>query len=147
MAEASLRIFLHDPFVKSTVETLANVLPICLFLSPLSTILSVGRKNDVGDLPPLPFTSMFANCLLWLVFGLALNEKSMIQPNAVGACLALFYISVYLKAVSIGKRLEEKVALLTQVGMMVLSAVVQLCLDCFTNCASYHPHITPRPAA
>ncbi|GMH53064.1 hypothetical protein TrRE_jg9048 [Triparma retinervis] len=112
------------PFVvfAGNVAPLTSIL---LTLSPLPTLLSVPRADSVGfdddddddkvsllpsstsapknptskvtiaSLPLLPYSSMAVNGSLWLMYGLLLQAKPLIFPNAVGACLAISYIFLF----------------------------------------------------
>jgi solute carrier family 50 protein (sugar transporter) len=65
-----------------------------VFLAPIPTILS--RK--LGGLPLLPYSSMVANCFVWLVYGLLIKEKKVWTTNAFGGGLGLFYCNEFRKS-------------------------------------------------
>eukprot|EP00397_Hematodinium_sp_SG-2012_P061210 GEMP01080721.1.p1 GENE.GEMP01080721.1~~GEMP01080721.1.p1 ORF type:complete len:236 (+),score=23.30 GEMP01080721.1:160-867(+) len=81
--------------VRAAFEVVGSLLPLILFLSPMTAINEVIMNKSVGLLPSLPFTSMFVNCFLWSLFGYKLMEKAMILPNSFGLLLACYYLKTY----------------------------------------------------
>ncbi len=64
-----------------------------VFMAPIPTILS--RK--LGGLPLLPYSSMVANCFVWVVYGLLIKERKVWTTNAFGGSLGLVYCNEYRK--------------------------------------------------
>ena len=46
----------------------------------------------MGSLPLLPYSSMFANCFLWLTYGVLKGEIKIWGTNGVGLLFAVYYI-------------------------------------------------------
>ena len=51
----------------------------------------ISSSRSVGSLPLLPYSSMFANCFLWLSYGLLKNDIRIWGTNGVGLLCAIFY--------------------------------------------------------
>jgi solute carrier family 50 protein (sugar transporter) len=58
---------------------------------PWPTIQQITRNKSVGDLPLLPYSSMIANCFLWLTYGVLKNEIKVWGTNLIGLFFAVFY--------------------------------------------------------
>jgi uncharacterized protein with PQ loop repeat len=52
-------------------------------------------NRSVGSLSPLPFASLFANCLIWMYYGFLINDSVVYFPNMVGATIGMFCIFAY----------------------------------------------------
>jgi len=74
---------------------LAPIASICLNLAPMTTILEIYRSNSVGEYPLLPYSSMFVNAFVWVVFGILQKEPRVWISNGVGMGLGLFYSLVF----------------------------------------------------
>jgi len=57
----------------------------------------IAISRSVGSLPLLPYTSMVANCLLWLLYGLAKQDIRIWGTNAFGLCCATLYCIVHMQ--------------------------------------------------
>lgn len=75
---------------------LAPLASIVVFLAPIPTMAKIKRDRTVGSLPLLPYSSMAASCSLWTTYGILKNEPKIYASNAVGLCLALYYVSTFL---------------------------------------------------
>lgn len=64
-----------------------------VFMAPIPTIMS--RK--LGGLPLLPYSSMVANCFVWVVYGVLIKERKVWTTNAFGGGLGLLYCNEYRK--------------------------------------------------
>jgi solute carrier family 50 protein (sugar transporter) len=68
-----------------------------VFVAPVPTIRKIMRDRSIGGLPLLPYSSMVANCFIWLVYGLLVNETIVWQTNALGLGLGLLYCNEFRK--------------------------------------------------
>jgi len=68
-----------------------------VFMAPIPTIRKMIVSRSVGGLPLLPYSSMVANCFVWIVYGLLIQEKKVWRTNALGGGLALLYCNEYRK--------------------------------------------------
>jgi solute carrier family 50 protein (sugar transporter) len=66
-------------------------------LQPYPTIDQVVKDKNVGSLPLLPYSSMMANCFLWMVYGLLKQESKIWATNGIGAVFGLFYFLRFIK--------------------------------------------------
>lgn len=66
-----------------------------LQLSGLKTVREIKRTGAVGALDPLPFVSLYTNCLVWSLYGGLLGDLTVLLPNLTGAMFGLYYTSVY----------------------------------------------------
>ena len=82
------------------VDACAKIAPlssILLCLAPLPTIQGVKSSKDVGNLPLLPYTCLFANVMLWGTYGLLKNEMAVIVPNVIGLILSCYYVTTFIQ--------------------------------------------------
>jgi uncharacterized protein with PQ loop repeat len=72
-----------------------------LLLTPFPVLISaqvawrILTNKSVGSLSPLPFASLFANCLIWMYYGFLINDSVVYFPNMVGATIGMFCIFAY----------------------------------------------------
>jgi len=64
---------------------------------PYPTIQKVQKAKSVGSLPLLPYSSMIANCVLWVAYGLLTNTSKVWFTNSVGLVFGLFYFLKFIK--------------------------------------------------
>jgi solute carrier family 50 protein (sugar transporter) len=64
---------------------------------PFPTIKKVGEQKSVGSLPLLPYSSMVANCFLWVIYGLLKREAKVWGTNVIGLGFGLFYFFKFSK--------------------------------------------------
>ncbi|CAG7836671.1 unnamed protein product [Allacma fusca] len=74
----------------------ATTTTICQFLSGSFTALKVKRMGSPGDLSPVPFLSAVVGCCLWLFYGTAIEDNTIIYTNIVGVTLNFLYVAVFL---------------------------------------------------
>jgi len=73
----------------------ATVVTIAMFLSPWRTVQEIRQKNSVGTISATPFISSLLNCILWVTYGLVVNNKVVGGVNAVGVVTSTYYIITY----------------------------------------------------
>jgi len=83
--------------LRTFLDCIGTILPIALFLAPAPAMKRVLSSKEVGVLPSLPFSLMFLNCMLWVMFGLRISELPVILPNSVGFTLSVLYLLIYAK--------------------------------------------------
>lgn len=82
--------------VVQTVQACASMAACYLFASLYPDIRRVRDDKTTGKMPLLPLTSMFANCVLWSLYGfLARDYFPLLATNAVGIGFSSFYLAVY----------------------------------------------------
>jgi len=86
-----------SPFIK---QFLAIAPPACFFflqISGLKTVSIIKQAKKTGDLSPLPFVSLYTNCIVWSLYGFFQNDMTVMLPNVSGALFGLYYTYVYNK--------------------------------------------------
>ena len=73
---------------------LAPIAAVIVFCAPIPTIKQISKDQSVGSLPLLPYSSMVANCFLWLVYGLLKHESKVWSTNLIGLIMALIYFTI-----------------------------------------------------
>ncbi len=66
-----------------------------LQLSSVYAAIGIVSQQTVGKLSPLPFGSLFVNCLIWSVYGRMINSPSVLYPNLSGLFVGTFCVTVY----------------------------------------------------
>ena len=49
------------------------------------------KEKNVGSMPLLPYSSMIANCFLWMLYGLLKQEPKLWLSNGIGVALGILY--------------------------------------------------------
>jgi len=81
----------------SVCNTVAPTMAIFVFSASIPTIRQISKDKTVGSLPLLPYSSMIANCYLWLTYGLLKSEIKIWVPNGIGLFLAIYYFIEFTK--------------------------------------------------
>ncbi|DBA83844.1 TPA: hypothetical protein ACH3X1_006359 [Trebouxia sp. C0004] len=67
-----------------------------MFLSPLKAVLDMRRTGRIGDLNPIPFPVVVANCVAWVGYSIVNKDPYVFMANDPGLLLGLFYtLSAY----------------------------------------------------
>lgn len=69
----------------------APISSIILYMAPIPTVQAFTRRQMVGSLPLLPYTSMLSNSFAWTVYGLLNSEPKLWTSNFVGFTLSIYY--------------------------------------------------------
>ncbi|KAL7753796.1 hypothetical protein RI367_000728 [Sorochytrium milnesiophthora] len=81
------------------VPIAGNITAVMTVASPLSAVLKVRRTRTLGDINPIPYAFIFANALVWIVYGFLVKDYFITGPNLIGVLLGLFYMhSAYVYA-------------------------------------------------
>jgi uncharacterized protein with PQ loop repeat len=70
------------------------VFSISYYTAPLSTALQVIRTKDASSFYAPMIILNFTNAMLWLFYGFAIGQVAVWAPNAVGAALSVFQLSL-----------------------------------------------------
>jgi hypothetical protein len=108
----------------SLLSLLATGASVLLFLSPWSEVKKAYQLGSTRGQSALPFVCMWANCALWLLYGLQIKVSVIIVVNGTGAILSSFYTYVWIKITTATER--------TQIVLCALSAV------CFVSWAALY---------
>jgi len=77
-----------------TIAILANTTQVFFYLAPLSTMLTVLKTRDSCSIHRWTLTMNTVNAVFWTAFGFGREDKAIIIPNAIGACLCFFQIAL-----------------------------------------------------
>ena len=58
--------------------------------SALQTALEVIANKSVNLLSPLPFVSLFVNCIVWSMYGILRGDNTVLIPNLIGIFVGFF---------------------------------------------------------
>mmetsp|Transcript_37545 Transcript_37545/g.120455 ORF Transcript_37545/g.120455 Transcript_37545/m.120455 type:complete len:262 (-) Transcript_37545:531-1316(-) len=76
-----------------------------MFLSSLPAVLAARKSRALGDLNPVPWAFIVANCLAWLHYSYAVSNPYAFFSNCFGAVLGLFYVTT---GVALGTDAQRK---------------------------------------
>mmetsp|Transcript_98969 Transcript_98969/g.319080 ORF Transcript_98969/g.319080 Transcript_98969/m.319080 type:complete len:343 (-) Transcript_98969:486-1514(-) len=67
-----------------------------IFVNPmLEAMPRIRREGTVGKLPLLPYSAMAAQGLVWITYGVLVNNPAIWTPNFVALVFGVYYWSVY----------------------------------------------------
>ena len=72
----------------------------CFFLaiqgSSIKTALEIqSGKASTNVLSPIPFLSLFVNCVIWSLYGIRKKDMTVLVPNAIGVLSGLYCSSIF----------------------------------------------------
>lgn len=88
-----------------------------VFVAPVPTIRKIMLDRSVGGLPLLPYSSMVANCFIWVVYGLLINENIVWQTNTLGLVLGLLYCNEFRKHCPAGSSVRDHMVAVSIVSL------------------------------
>eukprot|EP00561_Arcocellulus_cornucervis_P012511 CAMPEP_0185805760 /NCGR_PEP_ID=MMETSP1322-20130828/4050_1 /TAXON_ID=265543 /ORGANISM="Minutocellus polymorphus, Strain RCC2270" /LENGTH=309 /DNA_ID=CAMNT_0028501815 /DNA_START=111 /DNA_END=1040 /DNA_ORIENTATION=+ len=75
----------------------APIASIFVSLSPFPTVQKILREKSVGDLPVLPYSSLVANCFIWMTYGILKSEPKVWSCNSFSTILGIYYLFSFAK--------------------------------------------------
>jgi len=103
------------------VPSIGVVVGTLMFLSPLKAVLDMRRSGRLGELNPIPFPVVVANCVAWVGYSIVTKDPYVFLANDPGLILGLFYtFSAYGYADS---KMRNKMMALMLIFTMALSGV------------------------
>lgn len=114
-------------FTNTVAPTLGVVIANALFLSSVPAVLSARRTGNLGELNPVPWAFIFANCAAWLHYSYVIANPYAFFSNALGALLGLFYT---LTAMSYGTPAQRATVEKVCIGFSVVTVVASF-FSCF----------------
>lgn len=69
---------------------LANV----MFFSGVPGMLRCKRLGGLGDMNPLPFPVVLANCISWIIYSILIEDYFLFFSNAPGAMVGMYFTLV-----------------------------------------------------
>eukprot|EP00959_Pyramimonas_sp_CCMP1952_P011372 238695-Pyramimonas_sp.AAC.1 len=96
---------------------LANI----MFFSPLSVVLKKRKLGEpLGDLNPLPYPVIFANCINWVLYSLVTRDTLLFFANAPGLMVGLFCTVSSLSLADPVTRIRVEMVLFVLLGVDLL---------------------------
>ncbi|KAK6631163.1 hypothetical protein RUM43_014259 [Polyplax serrata] len=83
--------------LRQIVGTSASVWTILQMLSPVPTCYHFIKTKSVGDMIVTPYVVAFTSCTMWLLYGVIIGDRTVININTVGSALQLSYTLCYYK--------------------------------------------------
>lgn len=77
-------------FLEHVVPSLGCLVAFLMFASPFKAVLQVRKQKSLGDVNPLPFVAMWANCTAWLVYAFLKGDVYVFFSNEPGLLLGAF---------------------------------------------------------
>eukprot|EP00048_Salpingoeca_helianthica_P017596 m.238077 g.238077 ORF g.238077 m.238077 type:complete len:221 (+) comp21558_c0_seq1:146-808(+) len=77
------------------ISQLATLSTILLFLSGLNTVRKIRAARLSTGISVAPFLCAIINCVLWVKYGLLIEDRAILLVNAVGGVLNVFYLKEY----------------------------------------------------
>lgn len=75
----------------------APIASIFVSLSPFPTVQKILKDKSVGDLPLLPYSSLVANCFIWMTYGILKSEAKVWSCNSFSTILGIYYFASFAK--------------------------------------------------
>eukprot|EP01084_Bolivina_argentea_P082381 149152_1 len=86
-----------SPLLLTTLSTAPLVAFGCIQVAGFAPIKQIWQEKQTGDLSPFPFVSLFTNCSIWTLYGLLLNDQTLIVANGIGASFGIGYTLFFTK--------------------------------------------------
>lgn len=61
---------------------------------------TIQQDKSTGQLSPLPFVALAANCVVWVLYGILQSDMTVLVPNASGMGFGLYYTYLFSKYVA-----------------------------------------------
>lgn len=78
-------------FASTVAPSLGVALSNAMFLSAVPAVLEARKNGSLGDLNPVPWAFILANCIAWLHYSFCVSNPYAFASNALGAVLGLFF--------------------------------------------------------
>ncbi|KAK4420340.1 Bidirectional sugar transporter SWEET7 [Sesamum alatum] len=116
---------------RTAVGIIGNIISLVLFLSPVPTFYRIWKKRSVEQYSPVPYLATFANCGLWVLYGLPMvhpNSTLVVTINGTGFVIEILYLSLFLIFSDSRKRLRMVAVVVAECLFLVVLAVLVLSL-------------------
>ncbi|KAL3630057.1 hypothetical protein CASFOL_023041 [Castilleja foliolosa] len=122
---------LSNEDARTVVAILGNIISIVLFLSPVQTFYRVWKKKSVEQYSAMPYLATFANCVLWLLYGLPMvhpHSMLVVSINGAGSSIEIVFLSLFFLFSDLKKRLRLVVVLVVEIVFLGGLAILVLTL-------------------
>ncbi|XP_011081454.1 bidirectional sugar transporter SWEET7-like [Sesamum indicum] len=116
---------------RTAVGIIGNIISLVLFLSPVPTFYRIWKKKSVEQYSPVPYLATFANCGLWVLYGLPMvHPKStlVVTINGTGFVIEILYLSLFLIFSDAKKRLRIVAVVVAECVFLAVLAILVLSL-------------------
>ncbi|XP_076890478.1 bidirectional sugar transporter SWEET4-like [Bidens hawaiensis] len=114
---------------RTAVGVIGNVIALILFLSPVPTFIQIVKKGAVEQFSPVPYLATFANCMIWVLYGLPMvhpHSILVITINGAGFVIEAAYLLLFLIYSNRNKRI--KIVLIALVELVFVGVLALLVL-------------------
>jgi len=106
---------------KDILASTASVCTIFQFLSGILVCRKFAKNKSTGDASGLAFVTCFISCSLWLLYGLLIQDRSIVIVNTFGSSLQFFYaFTFYIYTVKKNVIVKQMLLALTFISFMFL---------------------------
>ncbi|XP_023245484.1 sugar transporter SWEET1-like [Copidosoma floridanum] len=106
---------------KDILAVTASICTILQFLSGILVCKKFAKNKSTGDASGLAFVTCFLSCSLWMLYGILINDKSIIIVNTFGSSLQFFYsFTFYIYTVKKNVIVKQILLALTFISFMYL---------------------------
>lgn len=84
--------------IRTTVGIIGNVISLCLFLSPMPTMIKIIKEKTVGGFKPDPYVATILNCVMWCFYALPFvhpDSLLVMTINGAGLIIEVIYITIF----------------------------------------------------
>lgn len=78
-----MKFALSEPII-NTLKVAGPAFFMSMQASSVQTALRIISDKSTRELSPLPFTSLFTNCVIWTYYGLLRSDNTVFIPNLIG---------------------------------------------------------------
>jgi solute carrier family 50 protein (sugar transporter) len=97
LTEAAENMSSVGPGLTTTLEVAPPLCAQFLFMSGLKVCKEIKEAGTTGSFQPLPFVSMYTNCSVWTIYGLMIDNMTVLAPNVSGLVMGVGYTYWYQK--------------------------------------------------
>lgn len=80
--------------MKLVAPIMGFVLANAMFFSGVPAMLRCKRLGSLGDMNPLPFPVVLANCVSWIIYSILIEDYFLFFSNAPGAMVGMYFTLV-----------------------------------------------------
>lgn len=126
------------------VPCLGVILALAIYCSPLPAIRAAIKAGTLSSLSPSPFPLIVANCIIWIYYGLLIQDIWVFGSNYFGILLGLYYVLVSYRLASDPVRKRLLFSLLFWFAFATTGAVLAFIAIPNLELAKYSPYLEPK---
>ena len=82
-------------FLVGTLQFAGPFFAVGMQAAALDTTRKIFMNRSTGKLSPLPFISLFTNCVVWTYYGILIKDMSVTVPNGVGVLAGIISSGIF----------------------------------------------------